>query len=68
MNTSNHNQSQKVPDANTTNAIYSSTENNGTTLEEQLTYIKDTSKELISILWNSFRDYLVKQRQNNCNN
>ena len=67
MNTPNPNKSQKGQDANTTNAMYSSSENNGTTLEEQLTYIKDTSKELISILWNSFRDYLIKQRQNNCN-
>ena len=49
MNTPNPNKSQKGQDANITNAMYSSSENNGTTLEEQLTYIKDTSKELISI-------------------
>ena len=61
----NPNKSQNIPDTNKTSSVYSSSEKNGTTLEEQLDYIKLTIKEITSILWNNWRDYFIRQRNNN---
>jgi len=56
---------QHIPDTNKTPSVYSSSEKNGTTLEEQLDYIKLTIKEITSILWNNWRNYFIRQRNNN---
>ena len=56
---------QHIQDTNKTQFVYSSSDTIGTTLEEQLDYIKLTTKEISSILWNTFRDYIIQQRINN---
>jgi hypothetical protein len=56
---------QHIQDTNKTPSVYSSSEKNGTTLEEQLDYIKLTIKEITSILWNNWRNYFIRQRNNN---
>ena len=56
---------QHIQDTNKTQFVYSSSDTIGTTLEEQLDYIKLTTKEIVFILWNSWRDYFIRQRNNN---
>jgi hypothetical protein len=56
---------QHIQDTNKTQSVYSSSDTIGTTLEEQLDYIKLTTKEIVFILWNSWRDYFIRQRNNN---
>jgi len=65
MNLPNQNQLPEEQNSPLIRSTYSSTPHNTVSLNQQLQYIKDTSKEVISILWNSFRDYIIKQRQNN---
>ena len=57
--------SHPLANTNKTQSAYSSSDTIGTTLEEQLDYIKLTTKEISSILWNTFRDYIIQQRINN---
>ena len=48
-----------IPDTNKTQFAYSSSVKNGTTLLEQLDYIQVTTKEITSILFNTWRDYMI---------
>ena len=45
-------------------SMYSSSDQNGVTLREQLKYVKITLKEISVILWDSFRDHIIKEREN----
>jgi len=57
--------SQNIPDTNKTSSVFSSSQQNGTTLLEQLDYIKLTMKELTSILFNTWRDHMIEFQRNN---
>ena len=56
---------ENTPEENTHRSMFSSTEESGVTLKQQLKYVRITTRELTLMLWTYWREWYKKQKHGN---